>query len=263
MAFRSDLEAAHARAQALEGKVAALEAENAELRGETAPEPEDLEGEPGMYRGAFLMAIVLIAIVGMATALAFYRTSFSAIATGAALITALIVVALALVSTLLQTCPPGFVLVLSGRSHPGPDGSTIGFRIVSSGRVLRVPLLESANLLDCRPRTIECQLTNAYSKGGIPLQVVGSAVYRLAMTQPTVTSAIERFLGRDRSEVDRVAKELIEGHLRGVVAVLTVAELQDDHEKVADVVIDDLGYDLEKLGAEIDSLTLTKIAEPS
>ena len=43
-----------------------------------------------------------------------------------------------------------------------------------------------------------------------------------------VGNAIERFMGRDIREIQRVGKETLEGHLRGVLATLTPEEVNED-----------------------------------
>ncbi len=151
VAFRSDLDAAHARAQALEGEVAALEAENAELRGETEPEVVDVDGQLNSVTFVTTIELLLLAAIGLGVTVILYRYASQDAATGGGIITALVVVGLWVLRGLVEICPPGFVIVLSGRSHPGPNGSTIGYRVVTSGRVVRMPVLETANLLDCRP----------------------------------------------------------------------------------------------------------------
>ena len=262
VAFRSDLEAAHARAQALESKVAALEAENAKLRGESEPESDDSDQEIRRIRRAMAMGIFLVSSFGAAVAVVFYQGLFPAAAVVVGVLTACIAVSLATLRELVHVCPPGFVVILSGRSHRRADGSVTGYRVVTAGRVVRVPILESAQLLDCRSRTIECDVSSAYCKGGTPLHVGATAAYRLGSHQPIVHNAIERFLGRDVTEVDRVARETLEGSLRGVIACLTLEELHADKLRVAEEVIKECEKDMEKLGMEIDTLALGKIAGP-
>ena len=68
---------------------------------------------------------------------------------------------------------------------------------------------------------IEVSVKSAYSKGGIPLNVHGIANIKIAGEQPVLDNAVERFLGVPRDRIMAVAKETLEGNLRGVLATLT------------------------------------------
>ena len=75
---------------------------------------------------------------------------------------------------------------------------------------------------------IEVAVQGAYSKGGIPLNVHGVANVKIAGEQPVLDNAIERFLGVDRARIMAIAKETLEGNLRGVLATLTPEEVNED-----------------------------------
>jgi len=74
-------------------------------------------------------------------------------------------------------------------------------------------------------------------------------------------NAVERFLGRDPEEVRRVAKESLEGHLRGVLARLTPEEVNEDRLKFANALIDEGEEDLRKLGLQLDTLRVLNVGD--
>jgi flotillin len=76
-----------------------------------------------------------------------------------------------------------------------------------------------------------------------------------------VGNAIERFLGRGRDEIRRVAKETLEGHLRGVVATLTPEEVNEDRLKFAAVLEAEASADLRKLGLRLDTLKIQAVSD--
>ena len=87
--------------------------------------------------------------------------------------------------------------------------------------------------MDLTNMPIELAVAGAYSKGGIPLNVHGIANVKIAGEQPMLDNAIERFLGVDRARIMAVAKETLEGNLRGVLATLTPVEVNADKIKFA------------------------------
>jgi flotillin len=152
------------------------------------------------------------------------------------------------------------MMILSGRPTRMPDGSSVGYRVVGAGRVLRLPIIERADLLDVRARTIEGGVQNAYSKDTLPLVVGFSALVRIDSSPRHIHNAVERFLGRALKEVDRVAEETLEGHLRSVIAELTLEELRSDKDKIADLIRDSSDSDFEKLGLAVEALQIKSVA---
>ena len=115
----------------------------------------------------------------------------------------------------------------------GAAGRKIGYRTIKGGRALRVPLFEVVDRMDLTNMPIEVQVQGAYSKGGTPLNVHGIANVKIAGEQPVLDNAIERFLGVPRDKIMAVAKETLEGNLRGVLATLTPEEVNEDKIKFA------------------------------
>ena len=161
---------------------------------------------------------------------------FSALCIGGSL-GAVVLVGTLLASTMIQVCRPNELLVYSGRKRALTDGTTVGYRVVHGGWAFLVPLLEKVERIDLRTMPIEIQITNAYAKGGIPLDVHAIANVKVSSAANNVGNAIERFLGQDPAEIRRVAKETLEGHLRGVLARMTPEEVNEDRLKFADELV--------------------------
>ena len=108
---------------------------------------------------------------------------------------------------------------------------------------------------------IELKVSNSYSKGGIPLQVEGVANIKIAGEEPTIHNAIERLLGKPRKEIEKIAKETLEGNLRGVLASLTPEQVNQDKIAFAKSLLDEAEEDLEKLGLVLDTLQIQNISD--
>ena len=103
-------------------------------------------------------------------------------------------------------CPPNSLLVLSGGKHRSADNKEVGYRIITGGRAWRVPVIETPSFMDMTTIPIYVAVQNAYSKNSIPLEVHAIANVKLSSHEEIVMNAVERFLGRDRSEIQRVCK---------------------------------------------------------
>ena len=158
-------------------------------------------------------------------------------------------------------CQPSEVLIFAGGSSKTSDKRKIGYRVVKGGSSIRTPLLEKTFRMDLTNMIIELKVTNAYSKGGIPLKVEGVANIKIAGEEPTIHNAIERLLGKSRKEIERFAKETLEGNLRGVLASLTPEQVNEDKIAFAKSLLEEAEDDLEKLGLVLDNLQIQNISD--
>jgi flotillin len=185
----------------------------------------------------------------------------SAVVGGVAAGLAVLLVLMVIYRYLLQICRPNEILIFSGRNRRTDDGRTVGYRVVFGGRGVRVPVLETVRRMDVSLISVPIAVQGAYSEGGIPLNVHAIANIKVSTDPRFVGNAIERFLGKDRTEIARVVKETLEGHLRGVLATLTPEELNEDRLKFARQLESSAQPDLEKLGLELDVLKVQHIAD--
>ena len=166
-----------------------------------------------------------------------------------------------LAKSILVICPPNQVVIFSGRKRKLADGSQVGYRVVLGGRSVRIPILERVDRMSLLSIPIDLKVANAYSKGGIPLRVHAIANVKVSSDPRVVGNAIERFLGRDPAEIARVAKESLEGHLRGVLANMTPEEVNEDRLKFATGLVDEAEGDFRKLGLTLDTLKIQNISD--
>lgn len=133
--------------------------------------------------------------------------------------------------------------------------------MLAGGRGIRIPILETIKRIDVTTMPVPVKVTNAYSKGGTPLNIQAIANVKVSSDRQIVGNAIERFLDQDRSEIIRVARETLEGNLRGVVATLTPEELNENRLQFSQRIASDVSRDLNKLGLQIDTLKIQNISD--
>lgn len=171
-------------------------------------------------------------------------------------------VVLALIRNMLYVCPPNEVLILSGATrNVGPDGRVTHYRIVKGGRAFRVPLFETVDSMDLTNMTIDLRVKGAYSKGGIPLTVHGVANIKVPGEEPLIHNTLERFLGKSRAEIMDVARETLEGNLRGVLSSLTPEQVNTDKEAFAGRLTEEAEHDLSNLGLVLDTLKIQNVTD--
>jgi flotillin len=166
-----------------------------------------------------------------------------------------------IVSSILYICRPNEVLIVSGRKSVLPNGQVRGFTPRFGGRVLKWPVIEQVQRLDLTTLDVEIQISNAYSKGGIPLNVHAVANVKISDDEQVFGNASERLLGRSRDEIRNFAKQTLEGHLRGVIAQLTPEQMNSDRIQFAQTLADEAEHDLKKLGLHLDTFNIHHVTD--
>jgi len=142
-----------------------------------------------------------------------------------------------------------------------PDGSEVGYRVIRGGRALRIPIMERASRMSLETMPLTLTVQNAYSAGGIPLKVDAIANVKIASAEPILGNAVERFLEKGMPEIHQIAKETLEGNLRGVLATLTPEEVNEDRLKFAESLIEEADQDLGALGLKLDTLKIQNVSD--
>ena len=164
------------------------------------------------------------------------------------------------VKQLLSVSTPNEALIFSGSTRM-VEGRRVGFRFVRGGRSLRRPLVERVDVLDLSMFTVMVHVTGAFSKGGIPLTVQGVANVKLPGEEPLLSNAVERFLGRNREEIYHIAKETLEGNLRGVLASLTPEQVNEDKQRFAQTLLEEAEHDMSRIGLVLDTLKIQNVTD--
>jgi flotillin len=162
----------------------------------------------------------------------------------------------------LVVCPPNEVLIFSGRKRRLPDGTQVGFRVIRGGRGFRMPLIETISRMSLNTMSIEIALKKALTAGVIPVNIEGIATVKVAGSEAQgLSNAIERFLGRSPHEIAEVARETVEGSLRGVLATMTPEEANAQRLQLAKDAADAASEDLRKLGLVLDTFKIQNLSD--
>ncbi|NNE74152.1 MAG: flotillin family protein [Acidimicrobiales bacterium] len=179
----------------------------------------------------------------------------------AVVVAIMFVVVLTAVKSLIIICPPNKVAVISGRQVKLGDGSKRGYRVLRGGFTVRIPMIEKVDYMDLNTIPIDVSVSNAYSKGAIPLDVQGVANIKVSSRDGVLANSVERFLGRPPEYIQQIAKENLEANLRGVLSTLTPEEVNEDRLKFAQTLIDEADDDIRTLGLELDVLKIQNVTD--
>ena len=174
---------------------------------------------------------------------------------------AFLYVCLLVLKNFLYICKPTEVLVFEGRPQTLPDGNRLQYTVIHAGIGIRKPFIENVRRLDLSTMTVDIHVANAYSRGNIPLSIHAIANVKICNRAGVIDNALERFLGRDRGEISQVAKETIEGALRGVLARLTPEQVNEERATFTQELTSDVEDDLNRLGLTIDTLNIQSVTD--
>lgn len=174
---------------------------------------------------------------------------------------ALLFLAIAAVKAFLVIGRPNELLVFSGRKHTTKDGDRVGWRYIAGGRAFRRPIIERVDRMDLTTMPIDISIRGAYAKGNIALNVDAIANAKVRLDEPYLHHAIERFLGRGREEIRKVAKETLEGSLRDVLAQLTPEQINHDRQELSEKLRTAVKEDLATLGLQVDTFKIQHVAD--
>lgn len=160
---------------------------------------------------------------------------------------------------------PNQVLVISGRKRrmTDPDGTPheVGFRIVKGGGVFVWPVFEKVDILSLELLTIDVQTPEVYTSKGVPVKVDGVAQIKVKGDDVSIATSAEQFLGKSTPEIQQIATQTLEGHLRAILGTMTVEDIYQNRDAFASKVQEVAAGDMANMGLGIVSFTIRDIRD--
>ncbi len=185
---------------------------------------------------------------------------------GIILITVVIVLAF---STLLfvfsryKKCPSDKIMVIYGKVGHSKDGTALSAKCIHGGAAFVWPIFQAYEFLDLTPISITVDLRNALSRQNIRIDVPSSFTVGISTEPGVMQNAAERLLGLKRQEIQELAKDIIFGQLRLVIATMDIEEINTDRDKFLDAVSRNVETELKKIGLRLINVNVTDISDES
>ena len=175
----------------------------------------------------------------------------------------IIVLIMLVVFTRYKKCPSDKIMVIYGKISPNKDGTYRSAKCVHGGAALVWPFVQSYTFLDLTPLSISVDLKNALSKQNSRIDVPSIFTVGIS-TDPTVMqNAAERLLGLQLKEISDLAKDIIFGQLRLVIATMEIEEINTDRDKFLEAISRNVEGELKKLGLKLINVNMTDISDES
>ncbi len=157
-----------------------------------------------------------------------------------------------------KRCPSNRVLVVYGKIAGERSA-----RCIHGGGIFVVPLIQDYEYLSLKPLAIDIDLTGALSLNNIRVNVPSTFTVGISTESPIMANAAERLLGLLEQQISSQAKDIILGQLRLVVATLSIEEINQDREKFLQLINENVGIELNKIGLEVINVNITDITDNS
>lgn len=162
-----------------------------------------------------------------------------------------------------KKCPSDKVMVIYGKVGSTKDGTTKSARCIHGGASLVWPLIQAYEFLDLTPISISVDLRNALSRQNIRIDVPSRFTVGISTEQGIMQNAAERLLGLKMPEIQELAKDIIFGQLRLVVATMDIEEINTDRDKFLEAVSRNVETELKKIGLRLINVNVTDISDES
>lgn len=140
-------------------------------------------------------------------------------------------------------------------------GGKAGFVTLSGGRAFIIPLFNRYIAVNLMPYTIDVAVKSSIADGVVPLNVKATVSFSIASSSEGRSKAVTRLLSMtDEPELlKEVASDIIEGHLRDVIASMTPEQVMQDKDQLVANMINVCKTDLENIGLEISTMNIADV----
>ena len=190
-------------------------------------------------------------------------------ATSSSLLILICVIALLVLTTLIviasryRKCPSDKVMVIYGKVGSNSDGTSRSAKCIHGGAAFIWPVIQAVEFLDLTPISINVDLKNALSKQNIRVDVPSRFTVGISTEPGVMQNAAERMLGLKLDDIQELAKDIIFGQLRLVIATMEIEEINTDRDKFLDAVSRNVETELKKIGLRLINVNVTDITDES
>ncbi len=167
------------------------------------------------------------------------------------------------VLTRYKKCPSDRILVVYGKVGRSDEGENKSAKCIHGGAAFIWPVFQHYEFMSLTPMSITVDLTNALSKQNIRIDVPSRFTVGISTETGIMQNAAERLLGLKMSEIEELAKDIIFGQLRLVVATMDIEEINTDRDMFLSAVSGNVESELKKIGLRLINVNVTDINDES
>ena len=156
-----------------------------------------------------------------------------------------------------RRCPSDKILVVYGKTGGGSA------RCIHGGGKFIWPIIQDYAYLNLTPISIDANLTNALSRQNIRVDVPCRFTVGISTDSDSMNNAAERLLGLSSNEIQELARDILFGQLRLVIATMSIEEINSDRDKFLENISKNVEVELKKIGLRLINVNVTDIKDES
>src|SRR5579864_3918126 len=165
------------------------------------------------------------------------------------------VLVISILGSMFRKVGPNRALIVYGRG---------GTKVLVGGGTVVTPLFQKADEFNLELMSFDVAPSYAlYTNQGIPIKVEAITQLKVENEDEKIKRAANQFLSKTEADREMMVRQVMEGHLRGIVGQLTVEQLVKDPELVSARMRETVAADLDKAGLEVVSFTLKDVTDES
>ncbi len=162
-----------------------------------------------------------------------------------------------------KRCPSDRILVVYGKVGRKGQEESRSSKCIHGGASFIWPVIQDYEFMDLTPISIEINLRSALSKQNIRVDVPSIFTVGVSTEPGIMSNAAERLLGLAREDISNLAKDIIFGQLRLVVATMDIEEINSNRDKFLANVASNVEQELKKVGLKLINVNVTDIKDES
>lgn len=161
-----------------------------------------------------------------------------------------------------KRCPSDRIMVVYGKVGKNKSGSASS-KCIHGGAAFIWPIIQDYEYLDLTPISLEVNLTNALSRQNIRVDVPSRFTVGVSTEPSIMSNAAERLLGLQAQAIHDIARDIIFGQLRLVIATMDIEEINSNRDKFLANVTANVENELKKIGLKLINVNVTDIKDES
>ena len=157
-----------------------------------------------------------------------------------------------------KRCPSDRLLVVYGKVAGGKSANCY-----HGGAAFIWPVIQGYQWLDLTPLPIDISLEGALSKQNIRVNTPSTFTVGVSTEPGVMENAAERMLGLGLSEIKELAKDIIFGQMRVVIATMDIEEINADRDKLIANISTGVEVELKKVGLRLINVNVQDITDAS
>ncbi|MFP6885947.1 MAG: SPFH domain-containing protein [Opitutales bacterium] len=157
-----------------------------------------------------------------------------------------------------KRCPSDKILVIYGKTGSGRSS-----RCIHGGASFIMPLIQASEWLDLTPIPIEIKLEGALSKQNIRVNTPSTFTVGISTEKGVMENAAERLLGQNMNQVRELARDIIFGQMRVVIATMEIEAINADRDLLIEKIFGGVEVELTKVGLRLINVNIQDVTDES